>query len=82
MMNFRDGKSFLIGMTIDKRVILVEESMSEAEYIEKIRLLEMTIEEQNELIRKAYCNWITLVAFLTAIMLSYFIFFGAIVRLS
>ncbi len=56
--------------------------MSEAEYIEKIRLLEMTIEEQNELIRKAYCNWITLVAFLTAIMLSYFILFGAIVRLS
>lgn len=56
--------------------------MSEAEYIEKIRLLEMTIEEQNELIRKAYYNWITLVAFLTAIMLPYFIFFGAIVRLS
>ena len=56
--------------------------MSEAEYIEKIRLLEMTIEEQNELIRKAYCNWAVLVAFLTAIMLSYFIFFGVIVCLS
>lgn len=56
--------------------------MSEAEYIEKIRRLEMTVEEQNKLIRKAYCDWVTLVAFLTAAMLSYYIFFGAIVRLS
>lgn len=56
--------------------------MSEAEYIEKIRILEMTIEEQNKLIRKAYCDWVTLVAFLTAVMLSYFIFLGLIVRLS
>lgn len=78
MMNFRDGKSFLIGIMIDKRVILVEESMSEAEYIEKIRRLEMTVEEQNKLIRKAYCDWVTPVAFLTVAMLSYYIFFGVI----
>jgi hypothetical protein len=69
-------------MNFNKRMILVEESMSEAEYIEKIRRLEMTVEEQNKLIRKAYCDWVTLVAFLTAAMLSYYIFFGAIVRLS
>lgn len=56
--------------------------MSEAEYIEKIRRLEMTVEEQNKLIRKAYCDWATLVAFLTAVMLSYYIFFGVIVSLS
>jgi hypothetical protein len=69
-------------MNFNKRVILVEESMSEAEYIEKIRRLEMTVEEQNKLIRKAYCDWATLVAFLTAVMLSYYIFFGVIVSLS
>lgn len=56
--------------------------MSEAEYIEKIRRLEMTVEEQNKLIRKVYCDWVTLVAFLTAAMLSYYIFFGVIVSLS
>lgn len=56
--------------------------MSEAEYIEKIRRLEMTVEEQNKLIRKAYCDWVTPVAFLTAVMLSYYIFFGVIVSLS
>ena len=56
--------------------------MSEAEYIEKIRRLEMTIEEQNKLIRKAWCDWVALVAFLTAAMLSYYIFFGVIVCLS
>lgn len=56
--------------------------MSEAEYIEKIRRLEMTVEEQNKLIRKAYCDWAALVAFLTAAMLSYYIFFGVIVCLS
>lgn len=55
--------------------------MSEAEYIEKIRRLEMTVEEQNKLIRKAQCDWVALVAFLTA-MLSYYIFFGVIVSLS
>nr|DAN17286.1 MAG TPA: hypothetical protein [Caudoviricetes sp.]DAV37719.1 MAG TPA: hypothetical protein [Bacteriophage sp.] len=69
-------------MNFNKRVILVEESMSEAEYIEKIRRLEMTVEEQNKLIRKAYCDWVALVAFLTAVMLSYYIFFGVIVSLS
>lgn len=56
--------------------------MSEAEYIEEIRRLKMTVEEQNKLIRKAYCDWAALVAFLTAAMLSYYIFFGVIVCLS
>ncbi len=56
--------------------------MSEAEYIEKIRRLEMTVEEQNKLIRKAYCDWVTPVTLLTAAMLSYYIFFGVIVSLS
>lgn len=56
--------------------------MSEAEYIEKIRRLEMTVEEQNKLIRKAYCDWVALVAFLTAAMLSYYIFLWSFVCLS